>query len=116
MLSSKPPARAVICLDANLGERTVEVLRRARPAHPPLLHWNQHPSATGARVITKKNGARKAFHGRGQRHRGADGGSGGTRAPRAGAEPKKVTVRAAVYWEEKVAKLSAKVPRRTHSY
>ena len=34
------------------------------------------------------------------------------RAPRAGAEPKKVTVRAAVYWEEKVAKLSAKVPRR----
>lgn len=29
----------------------------------------------------------------------------------ASAEPKKTTVRAAVYWEEKVAKLSAKVPR-----
>lgn len=35
------------------------------------------------------------------------------RTPRAtSAEPKKTTVRAAVYWEEKVAKLSAKVPRR----
>lgn len=35
------------------------------------------------------------------------------RTPRAAsAEPKKTTVRAAVYWEEKVAKLSAKVPRR----
>ena len=28
------------------------------------------------------------------------------------AEPKRTTVRASVYWEEKVAKLSAKVPRR----
>jgi hypothetical protein len=35
------------------------------------------------------------------------------RSPRAASvEPKKTTVRASVYWEEKVAKLSAKVPRR----
>jgi hypothetical protein len=30
----------------------------------------------------------------------------------ASAEPKRTTIRASVYWEEKVAKLSAKVPRR----
>jgi len=38
-------ARHVVCLDANLGDRTARTLGRLRPSAPALLHWNQHPRA-----------------------------------------------------------------------
>jgi hypothetical protein len=38
-------ARHVICMDANLGDRTFRTLARMRPAHPPHFHWNRHARA-----------------------------------------------------------------------
>jgi hypothetical protein len=38
-------SRHVICLDANLGARTLAALARLRPAAPPRLVWNRWPRA-----------------------------------------------------------------------
>lgn len=38
-------ARHVICMDANLGDRTFRTLERMRPAHPPHFHWNRFARA-----------------------------------------------------------------------
>jgi hypothetical protein len=38
-------ARHVVCMDANLGDRTYHTLERLRPAHPPHFHWNQFARA-----------------------------------------------------------------------
>jgi hypothetical protein len=35
-------ARRVVCLDANLGDRTLHTLQRMRPNHPVHFHWNRH--------------------------------------------------------------------------
>lgn len=42
-------ARHVICLDANLGDRTLRVLERLRPGpeRAPFLHWNRRRAAAG---------------------------------------------------------------------
>ncbi len=34
-------AHHVVCMDANLGDRTYRTLLRMRPAHPPHFHWNR---------------------------------------------------------------------------
>jgi hypothetical protein len=38
-------ARHVVCMDANLGDRTYRTLARLRPAHPPHFHWNRFARA-----------------------------------------------------------------------
>jgi hypothetical protein len=38
-------ARHVICMDANLSDRTYRTLERLRPAHPPHFHWNRFARA-----------------------------------------------------------------------
>ena len=38
-------ARHVVCLDANLGDRTFQALARLRPGRPPLFHWNRFARA-----------------------------------------------------------------------
>ena len=38
-------ARHVVCMDANLGDRTYRALLRMRPAFPPHFHWNQFAKA-----------------------------------------------------------------------
>lgn len=38
-------ARHVVCMDANLGDRTYRTLLRMRPAHPPHFHWNRFARA-----------------------------------------------------------------------
>lgn len=38
-------AKRVICMDANLSDRTYRTLHRMRPAHPVYFHWNQHTRA-----------------------------------------------------------------------
>jgi hypothetical protein len=38
-------ARHVVCMDANLGDRTLHTLERMRPAHPPHFHWNRYARA-----------------------------------------------------------------------
>ena len=35
----------VVVMDANLGDRTLNVLLGMRPAHPPFFHWNQYSRA-----------------------------------------------------------------------
>lgn len=35
-------ARHVVCMDANLSDRTYNCLLRLRPQHPPRFHWNRH--------------------------------------------------------------------------
>ena len=40
-------ARHVVCMDANLGDRTYRTLERMRPAHPPHFHWNRFARAAG---------------------------------------------------------------------
>jgi hypothetical protein len=35
-------ATRVVCLDANLGDRTFRTLQRMRPDHPIQFHWNRH--------------------------------------------------------------------------
>jgi hypothetical protein len=38
-------ARHVVCMDANLSDRTYRTLLRMRPAHPPHFHWNRFSRA-----------------------------------------------------------------------
>lgn len=38
-------AARVVCMDANLGDRTLHVLQRMRPGHPITFHWNQFQRA-----------------------------------------------------------------------
>ena len=38
-------ARHVVCMDANLGDRTFRTLARMRPARPAHFHWNRHARA-----------------------------------------------------------------------
>ncbi len=38
-------ARHVVCMDANLGDRTYNMLAQLRPAHPPHFHWNRYARA-----------------------------------------------------------------------
>jgi len=38
-------ARHVVCMDANLSDRTYRTLARMRPAHPPHFHWNRFARA-----------------------------------------------------------------------
>ena len=38
-------ARHVVCMDANLGDRTYRTLERLRPAWPPRFHWNRFARA-----------------------------------------------------------------------
>jgi hypothetical protein len=38
-------ARHVVCLDANLGDRTFQALARLRPGRPPFFHWNRFARA-----------------------------------------------------------------------
>lgn len=38
-------AGRVVCMDANVGDRTLHVLEAMRPAHPPFFHWNQYRRA-----------------------------------------------------------------------
>ncbi|GFR91538.1 BA71V-F1055L [Elysia marginata] len=38
-------ARQVICIDANVGDRTLHVLQKMRAAHPVHFHWNQYQRA-----------------------------------------------------------------------
>jgi hypothetical protein len=38
-------ARHVVCMDANLGDRTYQALARLRPAHPLHFHWNRFARA-----------------------------------------------------------------------
>jgi hypothetical protein len=38
-------ARRVVCMDANVGDRTLHVLQKMRPAHPIHFHWNQYQRA-----------------------------------------------------------------------
>jgi len=38
-------ARHVVCMDANLGDRTYRTLERLRPAQPPHFHWNRFARA-----------------------------------------------------------------------
>ena len=40
-------ARRVVVMDANLGDRTLNVLRRMRPRAPPFFHWNRYKRAAG---------------------------------------------------------------------
>jgi hypothetical protein len=51
-------ARHVVCMDADLGERTFRTLERMRPERPPFLHWNRYARAAGDRyVFTADEGA-----------------------------------------------------------
>jgi len=38
-------AKHVVCMDANLSDRTYNTLLRMRPAYPPHFHWNQFARA-----------------------------------------------------------------------
>jgi hypothetical protein len=38
-------AGRVVCMDANVGDRTYHILRRMRPKHPVTFHWNQFQRA-----------------------------------------------------------------------
>ena len=38
-------ARHVVCMDANLSDRTFRTLQRMRPAHPTHFHWNRYARA-----------------------------------------------------------------------
>lgn len=38
-------AARVVCMDANIGDRTLHVLQRMRPGHPVTFHWNQYQRA-----------------------------------------------------------------------
>lgn len=40
-------ARRVICMDANVGDRTYRTLEKFRPAHPIRFHWNRFRRAAG---------------------------------------------------------------------
>lgn len=40
-------ASRVVCMDANIGDRTLHVLQRMRPGHPITFHWNQFQRAAG---------------------------------------------------------------------
>jgi hypothetical protein len=40
-------ARHVVCMDANLGDRTYNTLLRLRPDQPPHFHWNRYQRAAG---------------------------------------------------------------------
>lgn len=40
-------ARHVVCMDANLGDRTFRTLQRMRPDYPIHFHWNRHARAAG---------------------------------------------------------------------
>ncbi|HVE12144.1 MAG TPA: hypothetical protein VNI01_02005, partial [Elusimicrobiota bacterium] len=42
-------ARHVVCMDADLGDRTFRALERMRPGLPPFLHWNRFERAAGDR-------------------------------------------------------------------
>jgi hypothetical protein len=42
-------AGRVVCMDANIGDRTLHVLQTLRPAHPVHFHWNQYLRAAGDR-------------------------------------------------------------------
>ena len=44
-------AARVVCLDANLGDRTLHVLQRMRPHAPVTFHWNRFPRAAGDRFF-----------------------------------------------------------------
>ena len=44
-------ATCVICLDANLGERTHAVMSKLRSQHPVHYHWNQHQPASNDVVL-----------------------------------------------------------------
>lgn len=51
-------ARHVVCMDANLGDRTYRTLLRMRPAHPPHFHWNRYArAADDAFYFTADKGA-----------------------------------------------------------
>lgn len=40
-------AKHVICIDANIGDRTLRVLEHVRPNYPVTFHWNQFQRAEG---------------------------------------------------------------------
>jgi hypothetical protein len=40
-------ARHVVCMDANISDRTFRVLERMRPSAPARLHWNRFSRAAG---------------------------------------------------------------------
>lgn len=49
-------AKHVICMDANLGDRTHRTLMSLRAHSPPYLHWNQFQRARGDKVrLTTKH-------------------------------------------------------------
>lgn len=50
-------AARVVCMDANVSDRTYRVLERFRPGRPPHFHWNTHARAAGdtVRVTTARD-------------------------------------------------------------
>ena len=51
-------ARHVVCMDANLSDRTFRTLERLRPAHPLHFHWNRFArAADDAYYFTTDQGA-----------------------------------------------------------
>lgn len=50
-------SKHIICLDANIGDRTEAILRRMRPSHPIFLHHNTYCNATSDKynVTADKN-------------------------------------------------------------
>jgi len=47
----------VICIDANIGDRTLHVLQRMRPGHPVTFHWNQYLRAADDKYFFTANQA-----------------------------------------------------------
>lgn len=44
-------AGRVVCMDANIGDRTLHVLQQMRPGHPITFHWNQFQRAAGDKYL-----------------------------------------------------------------
>jgi hypothetical protein len=50
-------AGRVICMDANVGDRTLHVLEEMRPKHPITFHWNRYQRAAGDQYFFTSNQA-----------------------------------------------------------
>ena len=48
-------ANRVICMDANIGDRTLHVLQWMRPSHPIMFHWNQYRRAADDKYFFTAN-------------------------------------------------------------